>query len=68
MNLPLPSQIAQWQDPIVEELHQIRKDLMAQHKGHLSNYSAAAKAHALALGFEFAKTDQPRRLASESFQ
>jgi hypothetical protein len=39
-----------WHDPIVQELHDIREQLVKKY--HEDN-SQAAKAHALALGFRF---------------
>lgn len=40
-----------WHDPIVQELHDIRAQLVEKYHGDMSAYSQAAKAHALALGF-----------------
>ena len=50
-----PPQISQWYDPIVQELHDIRAQLVEKYHGNMSAYSQAAKAHALALGFQFGK-------------
>ncbi len=43
-------------DPIVEELHRIREELAQKYGGDLNKYSEAARAHALALGFQFLTT------------
>jgi hypothetical protein len=42
-----------WHDPVVQELHDIRAQLVEKYHGDMSAYSQAAKAHALALGFRF---------------
>jgi len=52
------TQSAQWHDPIVQELHDIRAQLVEKYHGNMSVYSQAAKAHALALGFRF-EPDRP---------
>ena len=44
---------AEWSDPIVEELHELRAQLLEKYQGDLHAYSEAARAHALALGFQF---------------
>lgn len=46
-----------WHDPIVQELHDIRAQLVEKYHGNMSAYSQAAKAHALALGFRFGLQD-----------
>lgn len=53
-----------WHDPIVEEIHAIRKDLAKRFNGSLKDYSDSATAHCIALGFvplsTFAQQDSPR--------
>ena len=44
---------AEWSDPIVEELHELRAQLVEKYQGDLHAYSEAARARALALGFRF---------------
>ena len=44
---------AEWSDPIVEELHELRAQLLEKYQGDLHAYSEAARARALALGFQF---------------
>jgi len=51
------SQNAPWHDPIVQDLHDIRTQLVEKYHGDMSAYSQAAKAHALALGFQFGLQD-----------
>jgi len=53
MSNQTPAQSTQWHDPIVQELHDIRAQLVAKYHGNMSAYSQAAKAHALAQGFRF---------------
>jgi hypothetical protein len=42
-----------WHDPIVEELHELRAQLLEKYQGDLHAYSEVARARALALGFQF---------------
>lgn len=49
---PQTSPVA-WHDPIVEELHELRAQLLEKYQGNLHAYSEAARARALALGFQF---------------
>ena len=46
-----PSEI--WNDPVVQEMHTIRTELVEKYQGDMAAYSKAAKAHAMALGFRF---------------
>lgn len=46
-------------DPIVQELHAVREKLAEKFQGDLHAYSAAARAHALALGFRFTSVKTP---------
>ncbi len=48
------TQSSPWHDPIVQELHDIRAQLVEKYQGNMTAYSQAAKAHALALGFGLA--------------
>mgnify|MGYP000061151567 CR=1 FL=1 len=50
-----------WLDPIVEELHEIRTQLLEKHGGDLHALSEAARARALALGFQFTTIRAPER-------
>jgi hypothetical protein len=54
-------QIAQndWHDPIVQELHAVREKLVEKYQGNLHTYSLAARAHAIALGFQFTTIKTP---------
>jgi hypothetical protein len=46
-----------WHDTIVQELHDIRAQLVEKYHGDMSAYSQAATAHALALGFRIGLQD-----------
>ena len=48
---------SEWQDPVVQELHAIREKLVDTYQGNLHAYTEAARAHALALGFQFKRID-----------
>lgn len=50
-----------WRDPIVEELHEVRAQLLEKHGGDLHSLSEAARARALALGFQFTTIKAPER-------
>lgn len=50
---------AEWRDPIVEELHELRAQLLEKYQGDLHAYSEAARARALALGFQFTMIKAP---------
>ena len=50
-----------WRDPIVEELHELRTQLLEKHGGDLHALSEAARARALALGFQFTTIKAPER-------
>lgn len=47
---PLPKA---WQDPIVQELHALREQMVAQYKGDMRSYTEACVARTQALGFRF---------------
>ena len=51
--MPDQTQGALWHDPILQELHDVRAQLVERHQGNMAAYSKAAKANALALGFQF---------------
>lgn len=51
----------EWRDPIVEELHELRAQLLEKYQGDLHVYSEAARARALALGFQFTTIKPPKR-------
>jgi hypothetical protein len=42
-----------WHDSIVQELHVVREKSVEKYQGNLHDYSVAARAHALELGFQF---------------
>lgn len=46
-----------WQDPIVQELHAIREQMVAQYKGDIRLYTEACVARTQALGFRFKTLD-----------
>ncbi len=52
MNAKLPTVLAEWHDPIVQELHDVREKLLEKYHGNLHTYSQAVRANALALGFQ----------------
>ena len=47
---PLPKA---WQDPIVQELHALREQMVSQYKGDIRLYTEACVARTHALGFRF---------------
>lgn len=49
-----------WRDPIVEELHELRAQLLEKYQGDLHAYSEAARARSLALGFRFTTIKAPK--------
>ena len=59
MNMPLPATPPEWQDPVVQELHAVREQLIEKYHGDLHAYSKHATAHALALGFKFTALKLP---------
>ena len=59
-----PTSTAKWRDPIVEELNEIRAQLLEKHGGDLHAISEAARARALALGFQFTTIKAPERYDS----
>ena len=59
MNPNLQSPPVAWHDPIVEELHEHRAQLLEKYQGDLHAYSEAARARALALGFQFTTVKAP---------
>lgn len=46
-----------WQDPIVQELHALREQLVAKYQGDMHVYSEACVRHTKALGFTFKTLD-----------
>jgi hypothetical protein len=42
-----------WQDPIVQELHALREQMVVQYKGDMHSYTEACVARTRALGFQF---------------
>lgn len=59
MNAKLPIAQAEWRDPVVEEIHAIRQQLLEKYQGDLHTFSKVATAKALALGFQFTATKSP---------
>ena len=55
-----------WHDPVVEEIHTIRKQLAEQYRSDLLAYSQAAELHCLSLGFKF--TENPSEQPSSAIQ
>lgn len=54
---PLPRIANAWQDPIVQELHTLREQLVAKYQGDMHAYSEACVRHTKALGFTFKTLD-----------
>jgi hypothetical protein len=54
---PLPQAAIAWQDPIVQELHALREQLVAKYQGDMHAYSEACVRHTKALGFTFKTLD-----------
>ena len=54
---PLPPATTAWQDPIVQELHALREQLVAKYQGDMHAYSEACVRHTKALGFTFKTLD-----------
>jgi hypothetical protein len=59
MSAKLQTTQPDWHDPIVQELHAVREKLVEKYQGNLHAYSQAARAHALALGFQFTTIKAP---------
>lgn len=55
--LPQPNLPLVWQDPIVQELHALREQLVAKYQGDMHAYSEACVRHTKALGFTFKTLD-----------
>jgi hypothetical protein len=53
MSYPTQAQSEVWNDPVVQEMHTIRTQLVEKYHGDMAAYSKYAKAHAMALGFRF---------------
>lgn len=67
MNANSQTSPVEWHDPIVEELHELRAQLLEKYRGDLHAYSEAARARTLALGFQFTMIKAPaRRDSTES--
>ena len=54
---PMPPATTAWQDPIVQELHSLREQLVAKYQGDMHAYSEACVRHTKALGFTFKTLD-----------
>jgi hypothetical protein len=54
---PLPQATNVWQDPIVQELHALREQLVAKYQGDMHAYSEACVRHTKALGFTLKTLD-----------
>jgi hypothetical protein len=64
MNAKLPTAQAEWRDPIVEEIHAVRQQLLEKYQGDLHTFSEAATANAIALGFQFLAKKSPPTIGS----
>lgn len=53
-------------DPIIDELHETRAMLETKHAGDLHQYSIAARAHAIKLGFKFFNSVEAAEAATVS--
>jgi hypothetical protein len=53
-------------DPIVEELHAVRANLLQKYEGNMHTYSVAARANAIALGFKFIASKNPKAETKET--
>ena len=58
---PLPQAVKAWQDPIVQELHALREQLVAKYQGDMHAYSEACVRHTKALGFTFKTLDSVKQ-------
>jgi hypothetical protein len=56
MNLNLTTVNPESNDPIVEELHAVRANILQKYGGNMHAYSVTARANAVALGFQFMPT------------
>jgi hypothetical protein len=56
MNSKQPTVNPESNDPIVEELHAVKANLLQKYEGNMHAYSVAARANAVALGFQFMPT------------
>lgn len=56
----MPNLSNAWQDPIVQELHTLREQLVEKYKGDMHAYSEACVRHTKALGFTFKTLDSMR--------
>jgi hypothetical protein len=66
MNANPQTSRVEWRDPIVEELHELRAQLLEKYHGDLHAYSEAARARALALGFQFTTIKAPESRDSKA--
>jgi hypothetical protein len=66
MNSKLPTINPDLNDPIVEELHAVRESLIEKYGGDLHAYSVAARAKAVALGFQFTAIKKPRSASTDT--
>ena len=58
---PLPQAVNAWQDPIVQELHALREQLVAKYQSDMHAYSEACVRHTKALGFTFKTLDSVKK-------
>jgi hypothetical protein len=65
MNSKLTTVNPESNDPIVEELHAVRANLLQKYGGDMHAYSVAARANAVALGFQFMPTKRTEISTSE---
>ena len=67
MNANPQTSTVDWRDPIVEELHELRAQLVEKYQGNLHAYSETAKARTMALGFQFTVLSAPPAGTSTTF-
>ena len=64
MSVSTPPSPVEWDDPIVGELHELRAQLLEKYYGDIHAYSDAARARALALGFQLTTIKAPETRGS----
>jgi hypothetical protein len=53
-------------DPIIQELHAVREKLVEKYQGDMHAYLLAARARALALGFQFMAIKKPPSASTDT--
>lgn len=62
----LPQVVNAWQDPIVQELHALREQLVAKYQGDMHAYSEACVRRTKALGFTFKTLDSVKETVAST--